>query len=84
MQIPIMVYTIDLGTSRVINCAHNHNIDVQYWTINDAVEMAWLQSIGANAIMTDVPDLGAQVLNQPEKRGVAAVLLIIDRAPCKA
>ena len=28
-------------------------------------EMARLQSIGADAIMTDVPDKGAQVLTQP-------------------
>jgi len=27
--------------------------------------MARLQSIGADAIMTDVPDVGAKVLHQP-------------------
>ena len=65
LQIPTTDYTINLGTSRVVNYAHRHNIAVQYWTINDADEMARLQSIGADAIMTDVPDLGAQVLHQP-------------------
>ncbi|MBR2879090.1 MAG: hypothetical protein IKC02_00290 [Oscillospiraceae bacterium] len=48
-----------------MNYAHEHNIAVQYWTINDRDEMAYLQSIGADAIMTDLPDLGAQVLVQP-------------------
>ena len=66
LQIPTTDYVINLGTSRVINYAHKYDIAVQYWTINDGEEMARLQSIGADAIMTDVPDRGAAVLIQPE------------------
>lgn len=65
LQIPTTDYVINLGTSRVVNYAHKNNIAVQYWTINDPDEMARLQSIGADAIMTDVPDVGAKVLLQP-------------------
>ncbi len=65
LQIPTTDYVVDLGTSRVVNYAHEHNIAVQYWTINDKEEMAYLQSIGADAVMTDVPDIGAMYLNQP-------------------
>lgn len=65
LQIPTTDYTVNLGTSRVVNYAHKHNIAVQYWTINDPEEMAHLQAIGADAIMTDVPDRAA-VLVQPE------------------
>ncbi|MGM9615564.1 MAG: glycerophosphodiester phosphodiesterase family protein [Oscillospiraceae bacterium] len=65
LQIPTTDYVINLGISRIVNYAHEHNIAVQYWTINDAEEMARLQSIGADAIMTDLPDLAATVLNQP-------------------
>lgn len=65
LQIPTTDYTVNLGTSRLVNYAHKHDIAVQYWTINDPEEMAYLQSIGADAIMTDVPDKGAQVLHQP-------------------
>lgn len=65
LQIPTTDYVVNLGTSRVVNYAHERGIAVQYWTINDGGEMARLQSIGADAIMTDVPDLGAAVLNQP-------------------
>ena len=65
LQIPTTDYTVNLGTSRLVNYAHKHNIAVQYWTINDPEEMAYLQSIGADAIMTDVPDKGAEVLKQP-------------------
>ena len=65
LQIPTTDYTVNLGTSRLVNYAHKHNIAVQYWTINDLEEMAYLQSIGADAVMTDVPDKGAKVLVQP-------------------
>ena len=65
LQIPTTDYTVNLGTSRLVNYAHERNIAVQYWTINDPDEMVYLQSIGADAIMTDVPDKGAQVLTQP-------------------
>ena len=65
LQIPTERYTLNLSTTRLVNYAHKNDIAVQYWTINDADEMARLQEIGADAIMTDVPDLGAQVLRQP-------------------
>ena len=65
LQIPTTDYTVNLGTSRVVNYAHKHNIAVQYWTINDPAEMARLQKIGADAIMTDVPDIAAEILRQP-------------------
>lgn len=65
LQIPTTDYTVNLGTSRVVNYAHKHNIAVQYWTINDPAEMARLQKIGADAIMTDVPDKAAGILKQP-------------------
>lgn len=65
LQIPTTDYFVNLGTSRVVNYAHERDIAVQYWTINDPVEMARLQAIGADAIMTDLPDVGAAVLQQP-------------------
>ena len=65
LQIPTTDYVVNLGTSRVINYAHKNNIAVQYWTINDMDEIARLQSIGADAIMTDVPDAAALILNRP-------------------
>ena len=65
LQIPTTDYVVNLGTARVVNYAHEHDIAVQYWTINDPDEMARLQSIGADAVMTDLPDVGAAVLDQP-------------------
>ena len=66
LQIPTDDYTVNLGTSRLVNYAHKYDIAVQYWTINRVDEMEYLQSIGADAIMTDVPDRAAGVLVQPE------------------
>ncbi len=65
LQIPTTDNVINLGTARVVNYAHRYNIAVQYWTIDDADEVARLQSIGADAIMTNYPDMAAAVLNQP-------------------
>ncbi|MBE6929366.1 MAG: phosphatase PAP2 family protein [Ruminococcaceae bacterium] len=65
LQIPTTDYVVNLGTSRVINYAHRYDIAVQYWTINDPAEMARLQSIGADAVMTDVPDAAAAVIVRP-------------------
>ena len=47
---------INLGTARVINYAHAHNMAVQYWTINDEEDMAYLISLGADCVMSDYPD----------------------------
>ena len=63
--LPMEEYGIDLATKKLVATAHKHNMAVHYWTINDPEEMAYLQSIGADTIMTDVPDRGAEVLTQP-------------------
>ena len=59
LQIPYnMPYRmiVNLGTAKVINYAHKHNIAVQYWTINKESELKYLSSIGADCIMSDYPD----------------------------
>lgn len=48
---------LNLGTAQVINYAHSHDMAVQYWTINEAEDMEYLMSIGADCIMTDYPDV---------------------------
>lgn len=63
LQIPDEDYVIKLGTTRVINYAHEHNIAVQYWTINDAKHVMDLATKGADAIMSDNPDMAYHVLS---------------------
>lgn len=47
--------TINLATQRLIDAAHDHNMAVHYWTINDKDEMRMLIDLGADGIMTDYP-----------------------------
>ena len=47
----------NLGTAQVVNYAHEHNLAVQYWTINDKEDYDYLCSIDADCIMTDYPDV---------------------------
>ena len=66
LQIP-MSYTLkgvhlDLTRQSYIDRAHRKNIAVQYWTINDEDDMRFLIEHGADAIMTDDPQLLHRVL----------------------
>lgn len=54
---------VRLGTKRIVEYSHRHNIAVQYWTINDTWEMDYLHHINADAIMTDTPDVAYKVIN---------------------
>ncbi len=62
LQVPPDKYIVNLGTSKLINYAHKNNIAVHYWTINDAERITFLQSIGADGIITDKPDVAYEVL----------------------
>ena len=57
---------IFLNTDRIISYAHKNNIAVQYWTINDADEVEYLNSIGADCIMSDAPDMAYDVINNKD------------------
>ena len=62
LQVPPDKYIVNLGTPKLINYAHKNNIAVQYWTINDAERIKFLQSIGADGIITDKPDIAYEAL----------------------
>ena len=68
LQIP-MSYTIkgvrlNLTRKTYLDRSHRKNIAVQYWTINDEEEMRFLIELGADAIMTDDPQLLSRVLEE--------------------
>ena len=63
LQIPANQFMIKLGTSKLTNYAHKNNIAVQYWTINDAEDITMLKEINADCIMSDVPDVAYNILN---------------------
>ena len=57
-------YGINLGTATIINYAHANDLAIQYWTVNSEQNMAYLASIGADALITDYPDRAAGVLSE--------------------
>lgn len=63
LQIPVGALILDLATARLVNYAHRHNIAVQYWTINDTETMQLLKDIGADCIMSDIPDVAYDILH---------------------
>lgn len=62
LQVPPDRYIANMGTSRLLNFAHKNNIAVQYWTINDTEKMIFLKNIGADGIITDIPDVAYEVI----------------------
>lgn len=56
-----------LDQKTIINRAHQRNIAVQYWTINDPDEMRHLIELGCDCIMTDNPKLLSEVLEEYRK-----------------
>ena len=67
LQIPDEDYVVKLGTTRLINYAHRHNIAVQYWTLNDPDLARELAGKGADAIMSDYPDMICEVFADLER-----------------
>ncbi len=61
---PYNTFGLNTGTAQVINYAHEHDMAVQYWTINDEEDMEYLISIGADCIMSDYPDVLYDVKNK--------------------
>ena len=62
LQIPYSKTISFLGTKGLIEYAHKYNIAVQFWTINESDDVEYLQSIGADCIMSDDPDMCYDVL----------------------
>lgn len=57
VQIPSNQYKIlQPGTERLVRYCHKYGIAVQYWTIDDIDEIKRLNDIGADCIITNVPD----------------------------
>ncbi|MDE0117386.1 MAG: glycerophosphodiester phosphodiesterase [bacterium] len=53
------------STSRaLIDAAHAQGIEVNVWTVNDPDQIAQMAAIGADAVITDVPDVAREVLGR--------------------
>jgi glycerophosphoryl diester phosphodiesterase len=64
LQVPTSQYGLNLSSKSFISTAHRHNIAVHYWTIDDPDEMRRLVRNGADGIMTNIPSLLREVLDE--------------------
>ena len=67
LQIP-MSYDVGielpLDEDTLVDRAHRRNIAVQYWTINEEEDMRKLIELGVDCIMTDNPELLAEIIEE--------------------
>ena len=62
LQIPPSFGDIALVTGESVALAHQRDLEVHVWTIDEPAEMAALLDLGVDALMTDVPPLAAELL----------------------
>ena len=63
-QLPMEEYGLKLAKRSLVKNAHDHNLAVHFWTINDKEDMRYLIEIGADGIMTDYPHRLAEVYEE--------------------
>ena len=66
-QLPTTQQGILFADESFIESAHDHNVAVHFWTINDQETMRMLVRVGADGIMTDRPHLLKDVLDAYEE-----------------
>ena len=75
LQIPMsydLGVELPLDESTLVDRAHRRNIAVQYWTINEEEDMRRLIELGVDCIMTDNPELLAQIIEEYRQKGRGA------------
>ena len=79
VQIPELQEVSRLGrlrgvTPRMVRAAHQHNMAVHVWTVNDIAGMKRLIKMGVDGLMTDYPDLLLKLLaRKPRKTSKSVV-----------
>jgi glycerophosphoryl diester phosphodiesterase len=68
LQVPARFQDMLVVDEAFVSAAHSHGLAVHPWTINDREEMERLCDVGADGIISDLPSLLAEVLDQ---RGVS-------------
>jgi glycerophosphoryl diester phosphodiesterase len=64
VQVPEYRSGLHVLTRRFVDAAHNRNLQVHAWTINDEEEMRRLIDLGVDGIITDYPDRLLQLLGR--------------------
>ena len=66
LQLPVQMRGVPVVTRRLVELAHERDVQVQVWTVNDPIEMQAFLDLGVDGLVTDRPDLLKAVL---ETRG---------------
>jgi len=69
LQIPTHYMGVDLGTRRFIDRFHRQALRVDYWVVNDTDHARRLLDLGADGIVTDVPDVMGRVFATHARTG---------------
>jgi glycerophosphoryl diester phosphodiesterase len=64
LQVPPSFGDVTIVSSESVAVAHALGLEVHVWTINDPDEMTALLALGVDAIMTDLPAVGAPLLGR--------------------
>ena len=62
VQVPVRRSGVVVVGPRVVAAAHEAGLEVHVWTVNDPAQMRWLERMGVDAVVTDVPTLAQEVL----------------------
>lgn len=62
LQVPERRGPLRVVTSRLIDAAHAHGVEVHVWTVNDPDDMRRLVSLGVDGIVTDRSDVALSAL----------------------
>lgn len=57
LQVPMKHGLLRVVDERFVRAAHELELKVHVWTIDDPFEMRWLESLGVDGIMTDRPEV---------------------------
>ena len=64
LQVPVEYQGREVVTPRFVEAAHNRNVRVDVWTIDDEEEMRRLLDLGVDVVMTNRPEVLAEVLRE--------------------
>ena len=64
LQVPVEYQGREVVTPRFVEAAHNRNVRVDVWTIDEEEEMWRLLDLGVDVVMTNRPEVLAKVLRE--------------------
>ena len=63
LSLPYRDYVVNFAKSPIVDYAHKYGIAVDFWTVNGKVDIAYVSSCGADAVITDNTGDALRMLN---------------------